>query len=194
VCARAASSGTSPDWDRLFETAAAQAGYVSLRQATAAGYSRQLTQHYVREGRLERIARGLFRLVHFPSTEHEELVPVWLWSEQEGVFSHETALMLHDLSDALPAKQHLTLPSSWKKRRVRPPRGVILHFADLAKESITWFGAVPVTTPLQTIFDCVTDAAPEDFVRQATRQGLRRGLFEKGEVQRVLRKARKGST
>ena len=28
---------------------------------------------------------------------------VWLWSEQAGVFSHQTALALHDLSDILPA-------------------------------------------------------------------------------------------
>jgi hypothetical protein len=43
-------------------------------------------------GRLRRLRRGLYRLVHFPLTEHEDLAALWLWSGQAGVFSHETAL------------------------------------------------------------------------------------------------------
>lgn len=187
---RAARSGTVPDWNRLYEAASAQSGYATLRQAAESGYSRQLVQHYVSEGRLERAGRGLVRLVHFPVAEHEDLVPIWLWSAQKGVFSHQTALMLHDLSDALPSKRHLTLPATWKARRLRPPRGVVTHFADLPKKSIAWLGAVPVTTPIRTILDCVMGAVPEDLVRQAVQQGVRRGLFERPEVQAVMREAR----
>ena len=29
-----------------------------------------------------RVRRGIYRLVHFPAGEHEELVMVWLWSKQ----------------------------------------------------------------------------------------------------------------
>lgn len=188
---RPARSGTIPDWDRLYETASAQAGYATLRQAADAGYSRQLVQHYIRDGRLERAGRGLLRLVHFPPAEHEDLVPLWLWSEQQGVYSHETALMLHDLSDALPGKRHLTLPAVWEARRLRLPRGVTAHFSDLPKKAFDWLGAVPVTTPLRTIRDCATDAVSEELVRQAVQQGIRRGLFDRAEVQGVLRDARR---
>lgn len=57
-----------------------------------------------------RVRRGVYRLVHFPAGDHEDLTAVWLWSQHEGVFSHETALALHDLSDVLPSRAHLTLP------------------------------------------------------------------------------------
>jgi predicted transcriptional regulator of viral defense system len=191
---RVARSGTSPDWDRLYETASAQAGYATLRQAAEAGYSRQLVQHYIGEGRLERAGRGLLRLVHFPAADHEDLVRIWLWSEQKGIFSHQTALMLHELSDALPAKQHVSLPAAWKSRRVRRPRGVVVHFADIPKKASTWLGAVPVTTPIRTIFDCVVGAVSDELVQQAVRQGVRRGLFERAEVQAVVRQARKSAT
>jgi predicted transcriptional regulator of viral defense system len=184
------SGSAPPEWDRLYDVAAAQAGYLTLRQASEAGYSRQLIQHYVHDRRLERVARGVLRLVHFPSAEHEDLVPIWLWSEQQGVFSHETALLLHNLSDALPARRHVTLPSAWKARRIRRPRGVVLYFADVPKKSVAWVGAVPVTAPLRTIFDCVSDAVAADLVRQAVQQGVRRGLFERAEVQAVMREAR----
>ena len=62
--------------------------------------------------------------------------------------SHDTALALHDLSDALPGKVHLTLPATWRLRLLRVPSGLLLHFADVAEPDRTNFGTVPVTAPL----------------------------------------------
>ena len=47
------------------------------------------------------------------------------------MFSHETALALHELSDVLPGTIHLTLPAHDAKRRLRVPPGVELHFDDV---------------------------------------------------------------
>lgn len=41
-----------------------------------------------------RVRRGVYRLVHFPAGEHEEMTALRLWSDQHGVFSHQTALAL----------------------------------------------------------------------------------------------------
>jgi predicted transcriptional regulator of viral defense system len=99
-----------PRWDRLFETAAGQSGYVTTKQAAEAGYSTHLLRKHIHAGRVTRPQRGIYRLVHFPATAHEELVTAWLWSEQAAVISHQTALSLHGLSDVLPAQVHLTTP------------------------------------------------------------------------------------
>lgn len=187
---RASSRGTSPNWSRLYEQAASQGGYVTLRQAAEAGYSPPLVQYYVRQGKLERAGRGQLRLVHFPPTEHEDLVPLWLWSEKEGVFSHETGLMLHQLSDAMPARRFMTLPTSWAKRRLRVPKGLVLHFANLPSKDTTWSGPVPVTIPLRTVSDCSAIGTQPDLVRQAVNQGVRRGLFTRGELQKAMREKR----
>jgi predicted transcriptional regulator of viral defense system len=187
---RPSPSGARPVWDRLYESAAVQAGYVTQAQAADAGYSPQLVRYYVQDGRLERAGRGLLRLVHFPPGDHEDLVVLWLWSDKAGVFSRETALMLHDLSDALPAKRQMTVPLAWAKRRLRLPRGLALHFADLPKKARSWIGAIRVTTPLRTVLDCeAADVAP-DLVRQAVEQGVRRGLFDRTEVNAGLRRTR----
>ncbi len=90
---------SKPDWDGLFETAGAQEGYFTTRQAAEAGYSSQLLLKHLRAGRVVRMRRGIYRLVHFPAGEHEELVIAWLWSKLAGVVSHQTALALHGLSD-----------------------------------------------------------------------------------------------
>src|SRR5580692_4974596 len=118
-----------PDRDRLYEIAAAQDGLFTTQQAAEAGYSPQLLVHHLSSGTATRVQRGIYRLVHFPAGEHEELVAAWLWSERVGVFSHETALALHGLSDALPSQVHVTLPIAWRKRRLRVPDGVLLEFA-----------------------------------------------------------------
>src|SRR5688572_272734 len=129
-----------PDWDALFETAAAQQGMFTTKQAEAAGYSPQLLVHHVRARKFARLQRGIYRVVHFPAGEHEELVAAWLWSEQAGVLSHQTALSLHGLSDVLPAQIHLTLPAAWRRRRFRVPPGVVLHHGDISSEDRSWFG------------------------------------------------------
>lgn len=175
-----------PEWDRLYETAAGQSGLFTTRQAAEAGYSPQLLAHHLRSGKVLRVHRGIYRLVHFPAGEHEELVMAWLWSDQQGVVSHQTALALHGLSDALPAHLHLTLPSQWRHRRFRVPAGVVLHHQDVPKRERTWFGAVPTTTPARTLNDCASAGLSPEFLREAARQALRRGLVRKAEVPAVI--------
>ncbi len=176
-----------PSWDRLFEIAAAQQGLFTARQAAEAGYSPQLLGHHVRSRRVARVRRGVYRLVHFPAGDHEELVAVWLWSDRRGVFSHQTALALHSLSDALPAELHLTLPSAWRRRRFRVPAGVTLHHAAVPDAERTWFGAVPVTSPRRTLNDCARAGLSPELLRQAAHQALRRGIVVKSELAEVER-------
>lgn len=171
-----------PDWDRLFETASAQEGLFTTRQAAEAGYSPQLLVHHVRAGNVVRIRRGIYRLIHFPPGEHEDLVAAWLWSELAGVVSHETALALHGLSDVLPGRVHLTLPAAWMRRRFRVPPGVALHHADVPPEDRTWYGPVPITNAGRTLNDCAREALSPELLRDAARQALRRGLVTKEEL------------
>jgi predicted transcriptional regulator of viral defense system len=175
-------SSTSPDWNALFEIAAAQDGLFTTQQAAGTGYSRPLLSHHVRSGRLERVRRGVYRLVHFPAGDHEDLTAIWLWSGQVGVFSHRTALLLADLSDVLPARADLTVPSEWRRRRMRVPEGVLLHYADLPAADRTWFGSVPGTEPLRTLADCASSGMSPDLLRQAATQAVARGLVAREDL------------
>lgn len=179
-------NGQAPDWDRLYELAAPQAGYFTRAQARTAGYSPPLLEYYIREGRAERVGRAIFRMTHFPPGEHEDLVVTWLWSERLGIFSHETALMLHELSDALPAKPHLTVPAAWERRRLRVSEGIVLHFAKVPDDEKAWKGPVPITTPLRSILDCKTANAEPKIILQAVDQGVRRGLFTRTQVRKAF--------
>ena len=142
--------------------------------------------------RLERVGRGIFRLVHFPPSENEDLVRLWLWSGQKGVFSHETALNLHQLSDALPAKTHMTVPDAWQRRRLRVPRGLLLHCRDVAKDDVAWHGPVPVTSPLRTVVDMTLEGNPA-LAEQAAKQAFARHIFSRADLRRAIAERKRES-
>lgn len=176
----------SPRWDELFQLARPQQGYFTLGQAREAGYTPQALEYHLRKGRLERVGHGLYRLALYPPGDLEHLVPPWLWSERQGVYSHETALALHGLSDALPALMHLSVPVAWRTRRLRVPQIVLLHYQDVPPTERAWFGGVPATAPLRTLKDCLEDHVAPELLLQAAQEGLERGLFSTAMLRREL--------
>lgn len=185
--ATSSTSAPATGWDDLYGLAEGQSGHFSAQQADEIGFYPQRLRKFLLSKRIERVRRGIYRLTHFPPGEHEELVVYWLWSEQEGVYSGETALNLHELSDALPAQLHLTLPEAWRSRRLRIPEGLVLHFADLPDTQRTWVGAVPVTKPQRTIEDCIDSHVQPDLIEQAISQAKDRGLVTKAVAAKLAK-------
>ena len=110
-----------------------------------------------------------------------------LWSRNrgetaQGVYSHQTALSLHDLSDIMPAKLHMTVPRSFR-RNSEIPRVLVLHFADLRQGDVGVAHGVRVTRPMRTILDVLAGGEmPLTTLRQALREGLQRGLIRRSEI------------
>ena len=96
-----------PDWDRLFETAAGQSGYVTTRQAAEAGVT-----HPPAPQAHPRAACGLSGdLPDFPVGGARRAGHRLALVRAGGRDPHtRLALSLHGLSDVLPAQIHLTLP------------------------------------------------------------------------------------
>ena len=101
---------------------------------------------------------------------------------RRGVVSHETALYLHELSNALPAKAHVTVPSSWKRRTVRIPSDTVVHYDDLLASERGWIGALPTTTVRRTLLDCLHGSLAPELVEQAFAQAAARGLISSQET------------
>jgi predicted transcriptional regulator of viral defense system len=124
--------------------------------------------------------------------EHDDLVELWLWSEELGVFSHETALALHGLSDALPSRVHMTVPRAWP-RRSGIPRLLALHTANVPPDERTWVGPVPVTTVARTLRDAVDANIDPDLIAQAIAEGKARKLIARTDLRGIVphRRARR---
>lgn len=167
---------------KLYEIADRQGGYFTTRQAIEAGFH---TSHFGRKLRSLEWAReqqGIYRLTHYPVPEYPDLVIWSLWSQnrdgdEQGVWSHDTALSLYSLSDAMPSKLHMTVPLAFR-RRVPIPGVLHLHHAELLENDIQLRRGYRVTTPSRTIQDIVHDDTVEDhLISQAIRQAWERGML-----------------
>lgn len=184
------SAARKPDWSSLYERALPQAGYFRNVDAAAAGFSKQLLHKHVVSGRIEHAMRGVYRLAHFPPGDQDELVALWLWSDEVGVFSHETALALYQLSDALPSRVYMTVPRAWARRSTVPPL-VVFHRADLPESDRTWIGQVPVTTLGRTLRDSVDAGVDPDLIAQAIAEATARKLIGRSDVRGIVAPARR---
>ncbi len=165
-----------PDVRGLEAKAYEQHGYFRTRQARKHRVSSQLLSHYVRQGRFERVRRGLYRLRGFPSSEHDEMREKWMATGPEkAVLSHQSALALLDLSDVIPDAVHLLVPR--RHRGLRRPPGTVIHTRpDEEKVSIVWREGLPLTAPARTLVDVAEHIQPEQ-AEMAIRQALNRGLL-----------------
>src|ERR1700730_7270074 len=172
---------------RLYEIAEGQQGFFTTKQAKAAGFAENTHPYHVQAGNWIREHRGIYRLASFPRGDRPDLMLWSLWSRNRGEagpggYSHQTALSLLDLSDIMPAKLHMTVPTNFR-RNSEIPRVLVLHFADLRQSDIGVAHGVRVTRPMRTILDVLAGGEmPLATLRQALLEGLRRGLIRRSEI------------
>ena len=173
--------------ERLFEIAEGQQGYFTAKQAEAAGFDKKNHHYHVRSGNWIRECRGVYRLAKFPITEHPDMIAWSLWSRDrtdkpQGVYSHETALSVYNLSDLMPAKLHMTVPPDFR-RNAAIPGVLVLHRGKLHDDEIEAMQGFRVTRPLKAIADVIAAGdISADFVQQAVRQAVQRGLISRSKL------------
>ena len=181
------SVGAKTAADALFAVAEGQQGYFTSKQATNAGYQLGSQAHHVKSGNWARVERGIYRLTRFPQSPEEQLVIYALWSRNregrpEGVYSHQTALSIHELSDVNPAKLHMTVPVAFR-RTAKTPNVLVLHRSNLDQKDIELRQGFAVIRPLRTIADlAVAESTARGLVQQALMEGRRSGVITAREI------------
>jgi predicted transcriptional regulator of viral defense system len=168
----------------LARTALEQGGYFTAKQALAAGYTYPEQHQQVRYGKWMREQRGIYRLRDYPTPDRPDLILYTLMSpnrsgEPQAVASHETALAFHEISDANPARIHLTVPPGFRKKM---PEGVVLHRAQLSEKDWEQHEGFRVTTPLRTILDAAASPATWVYLADAVYDALQRGLVRASQL------------
>jgi predicted transcriptional regulator of viral defense system len=191
----------------LYQLAESQSGYFTTKQAATLGYASNKRIYHIRAHNWIREHRGIYRLALFPEPERSDLMLWWLWSRDRsdrptGVFSHQTALSLQDLTDANPAKLDLTVPTNFR-RGVPIPNVLRLHHDDVRSEDREILYGVAVTNAMRTLLDVWKEGSlPKPVLREAFREAMKRGNITKSQVAksqqdaeraRVLAEIRKGT-
>ena len=175
----------------LYKIACQQQGYFTAKQAKQAGYSQKHHSYHVRFENWIREIRGIYRLPYFPQDDEDAQLVLWyLWSRDRnekplGVYSHETALRIYDLSDLMPSQLHMSIPVTF--RRFNPiPKILILHKANLKKYDMRHIRGFTVTTPTRTILDLIKSKRIEQSqIQQIFHEALRKGMLPPKDEKKI---------
>lgn len=127
------------DEAKIIHMAEIQHGIITSTQVTEAGIPRRCLTSMVRSGLLLRVERGVYTL---PETWEDELF-VLQWRFSRGIFSHETALYLHAMTDRTPSRYTMTFPFGYNPGNVIK-RGVA---AKVASEETYPLGIMTLSSP-----------------------------------------------
>ncbi len=171
----------------LTALAASQGGYFTSKQAAAIGYTAPKRNYHVSAGNWVRERRGIFRFATQPLPARPDLILWWLWSrnrqdEPQGVYSHQTALSLHQLTDVMPSRLHMTVPKTFR-RSAAIPKTVVLHTADVPPSDIERIDGVPVTKALRTLIDVASSGQiPIADLELAFAEAVQSGNISRAEI------------
>jgi predicted transcriptional regulator of viral defense system len=102
-------------FSKIEEIAKANGGYFFARNTESAGITKMALSLYVKQGKLDRVRRGVYLLPDYFEDEMfsiQSTVPL-------AVYSHDTALYLHDLCDRDPLRYTVTVPFGYNSATLR---------------------------------------------------------------------------
>jgi very-short-patch-repair endonuclease len=137
----------TPD-DRLRRFADEHHGLYRVQDARVAGLTPTQISRRVRQGRAERMGRGVYRFAGAPRTYEQSLLAA-TW-RTNGVASHRSAAALHGLlpTDGLPVE--VTVPRSGSHVH----EGLVVHrHGDLSSARLVSIAAIRTTGPARTLVD-----------------------------------------
>lgn len=177
--------------ENLYQCAVRQQGMFTTKQAEKAGYQRNNHPYHVNKGNWIREMRGIYRLPMFPQDDEDAQLVLWyLWArnrdeQPQGVYSHDTALRIYDLSDLMPAKLHMTVSKEFRRFNAIPDT-LVLWRGSLNGSDIRTMRGFAVTTPLKTLLDIArTKHLEEALIWQAVKEASERGLISSNDEKKI---------
>jgi predicted transcriptional regulator of viral defense system len=90
-------------------------GIITSTEVTESGIPRYYLTHMVKKGEIVRVENGIYSL---PNTWEDELYFLQ-YKLTKGIFSNETALYIHNLTDRTPSKYTMTFPSGYNTKHLK---------------------------------------------------------------------------
>lgn len=166
-------------------------GLVTARQARALGIRDSVLARLTQRGKLERVARGVYRIPYFPADRLSQYREAVLWARasqgpEQVALSHETALGVYGISDVNPSRVHLTVPKDARLRR-RKPKWIVIHRGNLPPSDMATHEGLPVTTVAKSVLDVMEATGRLGVARQAIKDARKEGYISAAELNRLMR-------
>jgi predicted transcriptional regulator of viral defense system len=129
--------------DMVYSIIKQNKGFVTTSQITDAGIPRRVLSELINEGRIYRAARGIYAL---PEAWEDEMYFLQ-YRFSKGIFSNETALYLHDMTDRTPHTYTLTFPHGYNATGLKTQNAK----AKFATQDIYGLGIIEMLSPAGNI-------------------------------------------
>jgi predicted transcriptional regulator of viral defense system len=177
------------DRDRTLKLARRESG-VTPRDLAEAGIHRQALTRLVNEGKIERVARGLYRVASQPITENHGLV-VASTAVPHGIICLLSALQYHAIGTQVPSEIWMALDRrAWRPKLTWPPLRIVRFTGDALTQGVehhTIEGRpVKVYGVAKTVADCFKyrNKIGLDVALEALREAWRGKHFTMEELDR----------
>jgi very-short-patch-repair endonuclease len=168
---------------QLYGDAMFQEGVLTAAQLVGAGMSHEALSSLVRGGHWQRPHRGVYATFSGELSRDADLWAAVLAAGPDAMLSYESAAEVSKLADKPSALVHVTVPNS---RRVKPIRGVVIHYSDRAEQARHPAGMPPRTLIEETVLDLAGEAAiVDDAVGWVTR-ALGRKLTSQDRIREAM--------
>ncbi|MGB5999949.1 MAG: type IV toxin-antitoxin system AbiEi family antitoxin domain-containing protein [Thermoanaerobaculia bacterium] len=164
-------------------------GLLRPKELSEHGIPRSALQRLVKEGAVERIARGLYALVGRQLSEYESLLEVCK-QVPGGVICLLSALGFHRIGTQIPHQVWLAIGSKARRPVVTQVSIRIVRFSQAALEHGVEYHQIEgkelrVTSPARTVVDCFKyrNKVGLDVAIEALREGWRDRRFRLPELQ-----------
>jgi very-short-patch-repair endonuclease len=135
---------------------------VTTQRLLTAGVSANAVTRRVRDGRLTRLGRGVYRVGPAPGPWTTEAAALHACGSR-AVLSHETAAALWAIRPRVGGPVQVTVAGGHRRGR----DWIRVHHAPLARGDVRWRDGLRVTSPERTLIDLASTLAPDDLERAA---------------------------
>jgi hypothetical protein len=169
--------------DAIGELVARQHGVIARRQLLQLGLSAGGVDHWVRNGRLIVVRRGVYALGHAELRREGHVLGAVLAVGSDAVLSHRSAARQWGLRPWSSTFVELAIPS---RRGIKRSRDLLVHNAtDLHDWEIGKDDGIPLTTPARTLLDLAA-VVPAHQLRRAVERAEQLEIYDHTAVLRVL--------
>lgn len=127
------------DEEKVLELIKNNNGIVKTEELSKMNINTVSLTRLLRKGLIERVARGLYT----SSNNIEDSYYIFQYKCPKAIFSHETALYFHDLSDRTPIDLMVTIPSGYNSRLLKASNYKFSYI----KEDLHEMGVIEMKTP-----------------------------------------------
>jgi predicted transcriptional regulator of viral defense system len=126
------------DEEKVLELIKKNNGTIKTSDIVSQNINKMSLVRLVKKGLIERIERGLY----IDSSKIEDSYFIFQYKCPKAIFSHETALYFHDLSDRTPIELMVTVPSGYNSRLLKNAEYKFSYI----KEDLYELGKTTITT------------------------------------------------